>query len=125
MTAGYARSSAPARSGQLFQLLDAAHDRRHRRVGKAGLPVGDADFADVNVALGVEREAVRREEFADIETRPVLAAEPPDLLALRIHDGEARADIVVVPVHRHAGAKLADDEVRLLAAAATQRAGPM
>src|SRR5258708_6576125 len=109
-------------SSHLFQLLDAAHDRRHRRIGKAGLPVGDADFADVNIALGVEREAVRREELADIEPGPILAAEPPDLLALRVHEGEARADIPVVPVHRHAGAKLADDEVRLLAAAATQRA---
>ena len=28
-------------------------------------------------------------------------------------------------VHRHAGAELADDEVRLLAAAAAQRAGPV
>src|SRR5437762_13725122 len=107
--------SSQDESSDLFQLLDAAHDRWHRRIGKAGLPVGDADFADIDVALGVEREPVRREELADLEPRPILAAESPDLPTLRIHDGEARADIPVLPVHRHAGAKFADDEVRLLA----------
>jgi hypothetical protein len=37
-----------------FQLLRAARHRHlwwHRRVRKAGLPVGDADFADIDVAF--------------------------------------------------------------------------
>ena len=80
----------------LFQLLQAArraHLRRHRRVRKAGLPVGDADLADIDVAFGIQRDAVRREEFADLDARAVLAAEPRDAFALRVDDGQPRAEI--------------------------------
>ena len=82
-------------SHYLLQLLQAAHHLRHRRVGKAGLPVRDADLAEIDVALRVERDAVRREEFADLKSRAVLAAEPRDPLALRVHDGQARPEIRV------------------------------
>src|ERR1051325_5183165 len=108
-----------------LQLLQAAYHLRHRRIREAGLPVGDADFAQIDIALGVERDPVGREEFAAIEPGPVLAAEPADLLSLRIHNREARPDVSVLPVHRHAGAELADDEARLSAPAAAQGTGPV
>src|SRR3954469_7869655 len=110
----------------LLQLLETAHDGGHRRVGKARLPVGDADLADVDVACGVERETVRGEEFADRKTGAILAAEARNFLSLSIHDGQARPDILVFEVDRHAGTELADDEVRFAdPAAAAQRAGTM
>src|SRR5215213_10707471 len=118
-------ASRTTRAADPFQLLQTAHDRRHRRIGEAGLPVRDADFAQVNVALRVERDPVRREELADVESRPTLAAEPRDALALRVHNGQARTEIGRMQIDRHAGAEFADDEIRLLAAAAAQRAGTM
>src|ERR1700733_14615087 len=91
----------------LFQLLQAAGDlqfRRHRRLRKTGLPVGDADLADIDVAFRIQREAVRGEEFAGLETRTVLAAEPGDPLSLGVDDGEARTEIGHLAIDRHAGA---------------------
>ena len=58
------------------------HMRRHRGIRKAGLPVGVADLADVDVAARIERDAVRRDEFAGLEAGPVLAAQPRDALPL-------------------------------------------
>src|ERR1700686_2537119 len=69
-----------------LQLLQAANDRRHRRIRKAGLPVGDADFAEIDVALRIQRDAVRCEEFAGLEARTILAAEPRDALSLGVDD---------------------------------------
>src|SRR5258705_10376064 len=80
----------------LFELLQAAHDanrRWHRRIRKAGLPIGDADFADIDVALGIQRDAARREEFAGLEARTILAAEPRDPLSLCIANAQSRAQI--------------------------------
>src|SRR5712692_8990557 len=108
-----------------LQLLQAANDRRHRRIRKAGLPVGDADFAEIDVALRIQRDAVRCEEFAGLEARTVLAAEPCDALSLGVDDGQAGAQIGRLQVDRHARTKLADAEIRLPAAAAMQRAGPV
>src|SRR5205814_1336816 len=74
-----------------LQLLQAANQGRHRRVRKTGAPIGDTDFADINRAFGVERDTVRREEFAGFKARAVLAAKPRDTLALGVDDGQARA----------------------------------
>src|SRR5260221_1049187 len=109
----------------LFQLLQAAHHLRHRRVRKTRAPVGDADFADIDVALRIQREAVRREEFSGLEARAVLAAKPRDPLALGVNDGQARTQIRNLAIDRHARAELANDKIRLLAAAAVQRTGAM
>src|SRR6202163_401880 len=108
-----------------LQLLQAANDRRHRRIRKAGLPVGDADFAEIDVALRIQRDAVRCEEFAGLEARTILAAEPRDALSLGVDDGQAGAQIWRLQVDRHARTQLADNEIRLPAAAAMQRAGPV
>src|SRR5258708_20521372 len=109
----------------LFQLLQAAHHLRHRRVRKTRAPVGDADCADIDVALRIQREAVRREEFSGLEARAVLAAKPRDPLALGVNDGQARTQIRYLAIDRHARAELANDKIRLLAAAAMQRTGAM
>src|SRR5262249_48632226 len=57
-------------SGNLLQFLQTPFHpylRGHLGVRKTRLPVGDADFADIDVALGIHRDAVRREEFAGLE----------------------------------------------------------
>src|ERR1043166_7007368 len=129
MAAATSAKKPPSSGSHPLQFLHAArrgYFRGHRRVGKAGLPVGDADLADIDVALRIQRDAVRGEEFAALEARTVLAAEPRDARAFRIHDREARTEIRHLAVDRHAGTEFADDEVGLLAAAAaTQRAGPV
>src|SRR5438552_453902 len=102
-----------------------ANLRRHRRVRKTRFPVGDADLADIDVAFGIERQPVRRQEFAGLKPRAMLAAEPCDAVALGIDDGQARAEIGHFQIDGHAGTEFADDEIRMLAAAAMQRAGPV
>src|SRR4051812_18986404 len=119
-------SESPCASN-LFQLLQAAcqpDPRRHRHIGKAGLPISDADFADVYVANRVQRDAVRRQEFAGLEAGTIVA-QPGDALALGVDDGQARAEVGDLAIDGHAGAELADDEIRMLAAAAMQGAGPV
>src|ERR1700704_3500678 len=94
----------------LLQLLQAARDahfRRHRGVRKAGLPVGDADLAKINVAPGIHRDAVRREKFAGLNAWAVLAAEPGDAITLGVDDGKPRAEIGRSPVHVHARTEFA------------------
>src|SRR5258708_7093465 len=110
---------------QLLQTARHANLGRHRRVGKAGLPVGAADFAEIEAALEIERNAVGREEFSRLQPSAILAAEPGDALAFGIDDRKPRPEIRRLEVDRHAGAKLADNEIRMLAAAAMQRAGPV
>src|ERR1700704_4667047 len=88
-----------------LQLLQAANDRRHRGIRKAGLPVGDADFAEIDVALRIQRDAVRRQEFAGLQPWTVFAAEPRDALAFGVDDGQARAQIRRLQIDRHAGAE--------------------
>src|SRR5579871_3835878 len=125
---GCCRSGAAARhpaSVDLLQLLQRAQVLGHRRAGMRARPVGVAHLADIDAALGIDGQTVRREELARLLARPMLAAQALDRLALPVDDGEARADVGVPGVDRHAGAELADDEVRILAAAAVERARPV
>src|SRR5215472_17962165 len=98
---------------------------RHLLVRKAGPPVGNADFANINVAFGVERDAMRSEELSTFNPGPLLAAKPRDARSFVIDDGQARTEIGHLAVDRHARAEFADDEIRMLAAAAQKRAGPV
>ncbi len=68
---------------------------------------------------------MRREEFAGLQPGAVLAAEAGDAVALGVDDREPRAEIGHLAVDRKTRAEFADDERRLLAAAAAQRAGPV
>src|SRR5689334_18052624 len=109
---------------QLLQAARRAHFRRHWRIRKTRLPVGDADLADIDVAFRIQRDAVRREELADLDACAMLAAETGDALAFGVDEAEPRTEIGHFQIYGHAGAKLADDEGRVLAAAAAaQRAG--
>src|SRR6185295_12871177 len=82
-------------------------------------------FADIDVTLRIHRDAVRREKFAGLQPRAVLAAEPGDAVTLGVDDREPWAEIGHLAIDRQAGTELADNEIRLLAAAAAQRAGPV
>src|SRR5215510_3046693 len=90
-------------------------------------PVGIAHFADIDVALAVDGEAVRRQEPAGLLAGPMLAAQPRDQAALLVDDGKTRADVGVLAVDRHARSQLADDESGIPAAAgaAVQRTRPV
>ena len=78
--AGLLRRFALRNDGLLakpFQLLQAAAGAnlfRHRRIWKTGLPVGDADLADIDVASGIQREPMVGQEFEGLEARPMFAA---------------------------------------------------
>src|SRR5260370_15418934 len=88
-------------------------------------PVGVTHLADIDVALRIDGEPVRRQELAGLLAGPVLAAQTGDGLALLIDDGEPRPDVGVLAVDRHARPELTDDELRVLAAAAIERARPV
>src|SRR5581483_2177323 len=118
----------PCSSGQrdtALELLQTAHHRWHWRVRKARLPVGHADFADIDVTPGIQREAMRRQELSGREPGTVLAPEPRDTRALAVQNGEAGAEIGNPAIDRHARAEFADNEIGMTAAAAMQRAGTM
>lgn len=64
--------------------------------------------------------------IAGLDTWTILPAEPRDALAPGIDDRQARAEIGHLAVDlRVRDRELADDEIRMLAAAAVQRAGAM
>ena len=68
---------------------------------------------------------MRGQEFAGLESRTIFPAEPRDALSPRVDDGQARAQIRHLAIDRHARTEFANDKIRLLAAAAIQRAGPV
>src|SRR6185503_8364155 len=113
-------------SVEFLELLQRTHALRDRRVRERGREIGVAHLAHVDVAAGVDRDAMRRDEFPRLQSGPGLAAEPRDGGALAVHDRQTRADIGHIAVHFHAGPQFPDDELqRLLASAAVQAAGPV
>src|SRR5580704_5149350 len=114
-------------SRHLLELLQRTQVLRHRHAGMRAGPVGVAHFADIDVALAVDGEAVRRQEAAGFLAGTMLAAQPRDQTALLVDDGKSRADVGVLAVDRHARPQLADDEFRVLAAAgaAIERTRPV
>src|SRR5216683_8096656 len=90
-------------------------------------PVGVAHLADIDAALAVDGEAMRRQEAAGLLARTMLAAQPRDQPTLLVDDGEPRPQVGVLAVDRHAGSQLADDECRIRcpAGAAIKRTWPM
>src|SRR2546421_11562706 len=95
-------------SAHLLQLLQGADRARHRLVGEARLPVGVGDLADVDVAFGVERQAVRGDELAGLEPGALLAAEPGDQPAFGVDDGKTRAQDGGLEIDGQARAQLPD-----------------
>src|SRR5665213_3445000 len=118
-----ARPWSSGRREAALQLLQAANHGWHRRIRKAGLPVGHADFADIDVAPRIHCDAMRSEELTGRKAGTVLTTEPRDTLALAINDGQARAEVRNPAIDRHARSEFADNEIGMLAAAAMQRAG--
>src|SRR5262245_7889144 len=108
-----------------FELLQRTDRLGLRRVREAGFPVRVGDLADVNVTLGIERQPVRGQELAGLESRPILATQTRQQFALRINDRQARTQVGRLQVDGHAWAQLTDHEGRRLAAAAVEPARPM
>src|SRR5579871_5687751 len=68
---------------------------------------------------------MRGEEFAGLDAGAPFAAEPCNARALCVYDAEAWAEIGHLAIDGHAGPELADEERRLPAATAAERAGPV
>src|SRR5687768_15741428 len=116
------RASAQAK---LFQLLQRAHAPADLLLREEARVLGVAHLADVDVAARIEGEAVRRDEFARLEARAVLAAQASQQLAFLVDERESRTEVGMLAVDAHSRAQLADHELRSRAAAAVERARPV
>src|SRR5690349_4224835 len=104
-------------SRNLHELLQAAEAGRDRLApgADAAAPIGEGDFADIDVAAGIDGEAVRRDELAGGEPG-MLMAEPRQEFALLGVDADPRPATGHVYVDGHVGADLADIKARRLGA---------
>src|SRR5258708_26819657 len=98
-------------SRHLLELLQGAQELRHRHAGVGAGPVGVAHLADIDVALAVDGEAVRRQEAAGLLAGTMLAAQPRDQPALLVDDAEPRANLGVLAVDWHARSQFPDDDL--------------
>src|SRR5262245_30676734 len=118
------RGCSSAMSTHFFQLLQRAHAKGNRHlVGAEARVFGVADLADVDVAVRVDGEAMRGDKFSGLKSGTRFSSQPRDRLALVVDEREARADVGMRAVHGEAGSELADEELRVLSAAAEQAAG--
>src|SRR3954470_19733939 len=108
----------------LHQLLQAAQAGRDRLApgAHATAPIGEGDFADIDVAAAVDREPVRRDELAGSEPG-MLMAQPRQQFALVGVDADPRPATGHVDIDRHVGADLADIEARRAGAGFHAEAG--
>ena len=81
-------------------------------------PVGKAHFADVNIAVPVERHTMRRDEFTGHIARAILSTQSRDHRAVFIDNADAWADIGMDAVHARSRAEFADDEFEFRSAMA-------
>src|SRR5689334_1684342 len=82
---------------------------------------GPRDFADINIAARIEREAVRRDELPSRFARPDVAEAREDFSFLG-ENAEARPEIRAVLVDRHARPELAEIAEGLAASIHIERA---
>src|SRR6186713_1454691 len=71
-----------------LELLQRSQVLGHRHAGMGAAPVGVAHLADIDGALAVDGEPVRRQELAGFLAGPMLAAQAGDQAALLVDDGE-------------------------------------
>src|SRR3954453_23067003 len=117
MTAKVSRPSRCRPSAHLHQLLQAAQAGRDLLAlgANAAAPIGERDFADIDVAAAVDREPVRRDELAGGEPG-MLMAQPRQQFALVGVDADPRPATGHVDIDRHLGTNLADVEARRVGA---------
>src|SRR5213594_1317855 len=109
-------------SAYLDELLQASQPGRVGLALVAIAPVGERHFADVDVAMRVDGQPVRRHELARLEPGRALA-QPRQHLALVTVDADPRPDVGHVVVDAHAAADLADVEAALRAGLHEQARG--
>src|SRR6516162_233427 len=96
----------------LHELLQAAQPGRKRLAFVAIAPIRERYLADIDITAGIDRQTVRRDELARLETGRAVA-EPRQEFALGGIDADARPDIGHVVIDPHAAADLADVEARV------------
>src|SRR5690348_16048076 len=112
-------------SGGLDQLLQAAQAGRKRFAASAdaAATIGETDLADIDVAVRIDGDAVRRDELAGFEPG-MGVAEPRQQPALAGVDADPRPAIRQVDVDRHVWADLADIHAPVLAGFEIESRGP-
>src|SRR6516225_4087459 len=88
--------------------------RRTRYVREDLRPAGPRHLADIDIAMRVDRQSVRRKEFAEIGSSRGLS-ETADQLTLIVDDADSWPDIRDVAADRRGRADLADIKDRLVA----------
>ena len=97
---------------------------RRRLAGMIPSPARERDLADIQIAAGVDRDAVRRPERIHGRTE-IRVVDPAEQRAVMRQNAEAGTDVRRVLVDGHAGTKFADITHRALAAGHAQSARPM
>src|SRR3984957_2157017 len=88
----------------------------------AAAPIGEADLADIDVAAGIHRDAVRRDELAGVEPG-MEVAEPGQQFAHMAVDADPGPAIRPLDIDRHVRPDLADIEPRMVGAGFHTQAG--
>src|SRR3954449_6699411 len=83
-----------------------------RRVRIDLRPRSPRDLADIDIAVRVDGESMRGQEFAELGPR-WRVAKAADQLSLIINDADPRSEVGDVTANRGGGANLADIEDRL------------
>src|ERR1700730_3955706 len=109
------RHGATVASAQLDELLQAAQPERHRLALVSIAPIGERDFAHIDVAARIDGEPVRGKQLASLEPgRPVTQSRQH--LALVTVDADPRPDVRHVEVDPQAAADLPAIEAGMRAA---------
>src|SRR5438874_10491333 len=100
----------------LHELLQATQAGRDLLAlgADAAAPIGEGDFADIDVAARIHREPVRRDELPRIESG-MRMPEPAQQLTVVAVDADPRPAIRQIDVDRHVGPDLADIKSAVLA----------
>src|SRR5260370_31133311 len=88
----------------LDQFLQAAEVRRQLLAlgADAAAPIGERDFADIDIAARVDGQPVRRDELTGVEPGMGMTEPRPELALARI-TADPRAAIPHVQIDRHYG----------------------
>src|SRR3984893_5346775 len=119
-----AMTAAGGSSGDLDQFLEAPEAGRDRLAAGSdpAPPIGERYLPDIDVAAGIDSEAVRRDELAGVEPG-MRMAEPRQQLPFPRIDADPGTAIREVDIDRHVGADLANEEARRLRTALHVEAG--
>src|SRR5215813_1817168 len=84
---------SPVGLPQPLQLLQRADGAWHRPIREARFPIGVGHLADIDVASPIQRQAVRGNEPAGLQSGTIRSTKAGNQRALRINNRKARAQV--------------------------------